>query len=75
MYAGFCQGFIINTFFFTYTVTIMLSAYIGIYQDDNIFYCNCGQVSDFCGQLDLAYELKCELRDTLWFKTGNTLFI
>ena len=54
---------------------IMLSAYIGIYQDDNIIYCNCGQVSDFCGQLDLAYELKCELRDTFWFKTGKALFI
>ena len=54
---------------------IMLSTYIGIYQDDNIIYCNCGQVSDFCGQLGLADELKCELRDTLWFKTRNTLFI
>ena len=41
---------------------IMLSVYNGIYPDDNTIYCNCDQVSDFCRQLDLGYELKCDLR-------------
>ena len=42
---------------------------IAIYADDTTFYSNCDQASDMWQQLELASELKSDLRDTVdWGK-------
>ena len=65
--SGFLQGSILCQAFFLLYINDLLDdviCNIAIYADDTTLHSKCDQVSDLWQQLELAFELQSDLRDT-----------
>ena len=66
--AGVLQGSILDpNFFLLYIIDLLddVICNVAIYADDTTLYSKCYQASDLWQQLELAFELKSDLRETV----------